>query len=140
MLFCWFLLHVASCLALQSESNLQNSWLTSTKIPGQSSIESDSPMSYDFAQGRATNYAYNQAGSCGYGPIFPDEGPLSSPLSILAIPDCSPLFPGSCGLCFEVQCYNSVIEDDNGLQLDRTDVCYDESYSVVLRNVDSCPS
>ena len=137
MRFSWFWLHVASCLALNSESNLQDAWLSA--ITGQSHIESGGPISYDFAQGRATNYAYNQAGSCGYGPIFPDES-LGEPLGILAIPDCSPLFPGSCGLCYEVKCYNSVFEDDNGLQLDRTSVCYDEKYSVVLRNVDSCPS
>jgi hypothetical protein len=47
---------------------------------------------------------------------------------------------GSCGLCFEVQCYNSIFEDDNGLVLDRSSVCYDETASVVLRNADSCPS
>ena len=139
MLFPWFLLHVASSLALQSESDLQNAWLTTVSGQSTSYIESAGPVSRDFTQGRATNYAYNQAGSCGYGAIFPDES-LGSPLDILAIPDCSPLFPGSCGLCFEVQCYNSIIEDDNGLQLDRSSVCYNETYSVVLRNVDSCPS
>lgn len=39
----------------------------------------------------------------------------------------------------EVKCRNAVIEDDLGQQLDRTSACYDESYSVVLRVVDSCP-
>ena len=54
------------------------------------------------------------------------------------VPSC--YLAGSCGLCFEVQCYNSIFDDDNGLQLDRSDACYDETASVVLRNVDSCPS
>lgn len=81
----------ARTYALNSESNLQNSWLQ--QITGVSHIESGGPISYDFTQGRATNYEYNQAGACGYGPIFPDES-LGDPLSILAIPDCSPLFPG----------------------------------------------
>ena len=80
-----------SAYALNSESSLQHSWLQ--QITGVSHIESGGPISYDYTQGRATNYAYNQAGACGYGPIFPDES-LGDPLSILAIPDCSPLFPG----------------------------------------------
>lgn len=77
--------------ALNSESNLQDSWLQ--QITGVSHTESSGAISYDFTQGRATNYQYNQAGACGYGPIFPDES-LGNPLYILAIPDCSPLFPG----------------------------------------------
>ena len=57
------LLNAVACLALNSQGDLENAWLS--QITGQSHIESSGPISYDFAQGRATNYAYNQAGSCG---------------------------------------------------------------------------
>ncbi len=59
----WLVPHVVGCLALNSQSDLETAWLST--ITGQSHIESSGPISYDFAQGRATNYAYNQAGSCG---------------------------------------------------------------------------
>ena len=61
--FIWLVPHVVGCLALNSQSDLETAWLST--ITGQSHIESSGPISYDFAQGRATNYAYNQAGSCG---------------------------------------------------------------------------
>lgn len=62
-LFLWLVPYVVGCLALNSQSDLETAWLST--ITGESHIESSGPISYDFAQGRATNYAYNQAGSCG---------------------------------------------------------------------------
>ena len=96
---CWLLITAAGCSCLNSESGLQDAWLAA--ITGKSHIESGGPISYDFTQGRATNYAYNQAGSCGYGPIFEDES-LGQPLHVLAIPDCSPLFPGIASHCSQM--------------------------------------
>ena len=65
---CWLVLYVVNCLALNTQSNLESAWLST--ITGQSHIETSGPISYDFAQGRATNYAYNQAGSCGCARLY----------------------------------------------------------------------
>lgn len=96
-------------------------------------------LAADFQTGRASHYEYNNAGSCSYKAIFEDEH-LGDPLHIMAIADCSDLYANSCGNCFEVKCRNAVIKDDNGVELDRTEACYDEKSSVVLRTVDACPS
>lgn len=96
-------------------------------------------LAADFQTGRASHYVYNNGGSCSYGPIFASES-LGDPLHILAIADCSSLYANSCGTCFEVKCRNAVIKDDNGVQLDRTEACYDEESSVILRTADACPS
>lgn len=92
----------------------------------------------EFKAGRATNYAYFN-GACGFSWVYPDES-LGSPLHVMAIADCSSIYSRSCGNCFEVKCRNAVITDDNGVSLDRTTACYDETSSVVLRTVDACPA
>ena len=74
-------------LAINSVESLTNSWLG---YLNDVSVESSGPLNFSFQDGRCTNYAYNQMGSCGFGPIFPDES-LGNPLSILAIPNCAPV-------------------------------------------------
>lgn len=91
-----------------------------------------------FQPGRATNYAYSD-GACGYKDVYKDES-LGDPLHIMAISDCSKYFPKSCGVCYEIKCRNAIITDDNGESIDRTEACYDEDSSVVLRNGDACPA
>lgn len=139
MLLALLTLFLTRSHAVINEAELQLAY-TSAIIAAEQNpqVESGEPIDYEFTIGRATNYAYNNNGACGFGPIFPDEGPLSDPLYILAIPTCAAIFPGSCGSCWEVKCRNAVITDDLGAELDRTSACYDEDVSVVLRNVDEC--
>lgn len=134
-------LFLAACTAVPNEADLQTAWTSAISAAEENpSVESGGPIDYDFSIGRATNYVYNNNGACGFGPIFPDEGPLSNPLYVLAIPDCAKIFPGSCGICLEIKCRDAIIKDDFLAELDRTAACYDEDVSLILRNVDACPS
>lgn len=77
--------------AVQNEDDLQAAYTSAiTAAENTPMIESGGPIDYDFTDGRATNYAYNQNGACGFGDINADES-LGSPLHIMAIPDCAPM-------------------------------------------------
>lgn len=76
-------------------------------------------------------------GSCGFGQIDKDKDPLG--WDVVAVPDVSPDYAGSCGTCFELMCDPSAFKDGYGQSLDRTSACYDTSKSVIARVVDTCP-
>ena len=48
-------------------------------------------------------------------------------------------YKGSCGKCKEVRCKQAGFRDGYGEWLDRNNVCYDTSASVVVTVTDSCP-
>lgn len=93
--------------------------------------------------GRAT-FAYNHdgmsvdEGACHYGKINPkDNGGRG--LQVAALSDTNPDYAGSCGKCYELRCANMVFSDNYNETIDRSNVCYDTTGSLVLKIVDSCP-
>lgn len=90
--------------------------------------------------GRATffgndGYTIHQ-GNCGLGDQFENVYPG---FHVAAVSDKSGEFSQSCGRCYEVACRNAVFTDGFGEQIDRTQSCFDESESLVVRIVDACP-
>ncbi len=60
--------------AVQNEADLQLAYTSAIMAAEETPrAESGSPIDYKFAEGRATNYAYNQNGACGFGDINKDE-------------------------------------------------------------------
>ncbi|KAL0029567.1 hypothetical protein WJX79_004717 [Trebouxia sp. C0005] len=94
----------------------------------------------DWQVGRATFYGTDgwsiHQGSCGFYYIFQSE-PLG--WDVAAMSDANPLYPGSCGSCFEVKCNPISFTDGNGQEYDRTSACYNPDQSVVFRITDTCP-
>lgn len=77
------------------------------------------------------------AGSCGFGQIDKDKDPLG--WDVVAVPDVSPDYAGSCGTCFELMCDPSSFTDGYGQSMDRSSACIDSTKSVIARVVDTCP-
>lgn len=93
-------------------------------------------------QGRATWYTHPHTGSCGYGKFQGIKGfnPLFDIDAVAALPDTHPDYEGSCGLCYEVKCRGiQAISADGSVNLPRQDACYNESNSIVVKVVDTCP-
>lgn len=88
--------------------------------------------------GRATFYSAIHHGSCGYGPVDPNEG---LGLNIAAMPDAHPDYEGVCGSCYEVKCHPMDMYDRYGGELKRSmhNVCKDPNRSVVVKIIDTCP-
>ena len=55
-----------------------------------------------------------------------------------AWPDTMDGFSGSCGRCVEVACVNKDFADSFGQWQQRSNACYDESRTVVVKIVDRC--
>lgn len=92
--------------------------------------------------GRATFYGNEpwvwsiHEGTCGYGYIWPMD-PVG--WDTVALADANADFAGSCGRCYEVSCDPTVFKDNFGNDIDRRQVCYDPSQSLVVRVTDACP-
>eukprot|EP01026_Neomeris_dumetosa_P029627 TRINITY_DN2398_c0_g1_i3.p1 TRINITY_DN2398_c0_g1~~TRINITY_DN2398_c0_g1_i3.p1 ORF type:complete len:426 (-),score=35.94 TRINITY_DN2398_c0_g1_i3:255-1532(-) len=89
--------------------------------------------------GRATYYGHNShihSGSCGYGYICQDEG---TGWDVAAISNKHWDYENSCGRCYEVKCRSGTFTDGFGEQIQRENVCRNESSSVLVRVVDTCP-
>jgi hypothetical protein len=76
------------------------------------------------------------SGSCGYGQLAEDVG---TGWDVAALSDAAWDYKGSCGKCKEVRCKPMGFNDGYGAWLDRTNVCYDTSASVVVMITDTCP-
>ncbi|KAI8112235.1 hypothetical protein M9434_003559 [Picochlorum sp. BPE23] len=90
--------------------------------------------------GRATYFGADgwsiHRGSCGLGYQFRDIYPG---FDVIAVSDLSPEYSNSCGKCFEVGCTNESFTDGYGQYQERSGACYDESKTLVVRVVDTCP-
>eukprot|EP01026_Neomeris_dumetosa_P029631 TRINITY_DN2398_c0_g1_i8.p1 TRINITY_DN2398_c0_g1~~TRINITY_DN2398_c0_g1_i8.p1 ORF type:complete len:570 (-),score=65.58 TRINITY_DN2398_c0_g1_i8:623-2332(-) len=75
-------------------------------------------------------------GSCGYGYICQDEG---TGWDVAAISNKHWDYENSCGRCYEVKCRSGTFTDGFGEQIQRENVCRNESSSVLVRVVDTCP-
>eukprot|EP01023_Acetabularia_acetabulum_P019138 TRINITY_DN196_c1_g1_i1.p2 TRINITY_DN196_c1_g1~~TRINITY_DN196_c1_g1_i1.p2 ORF type:complete len:198 (-),score=35.25 TRINITY_DN196_c1_g1_i1:307-900(-) len=95
-----------------------------------------------FEYGRATFYGDEpwwwpiHGGSCGFGYQCKNQG---TGWDVAALSDKHPDYAGSCGRCYEVFCHPSILSDNYGAQLDRTEVCRNTKQSVVVTIVDTCP-
>lgn len=90
-----------------------------------------------WVMGRATWFDSPQVGSCGYGKLDPYKFGQDA---VAAMPDVSPLYPGSCGRCFELKCRGiQAISADGSVNLNRTDACYDQNKTIIIKIVDTCP-
>ena len=94
----------------------------------------------DWKLGRATFFGADgytiHEGNCGFGDQFENVYPG---FHVAAVSDKSGEFSNSCGRCYEVACRNAVFTDGYGEKIDRTQACFDESESLVVRIVDACP-
>jgi hypothetical protein len=90
--------------------------------------------------GRGTHYGADawsiHRGSCGYGYLDPS---VETGWDVAAMSDKAADFEGSCGRCKEVRCTPMLFSDGYGEWLDRTNMCYDESASIVVMVTDTCP-
>lgn len=96
----------------------------------------------EWKKGRATWYNHPGQGSCGYGKLQGVEGYKANfgIDSVAALPDVHPDFRGSCGLCYEVKCRGiRAISSSGQVNLPREDACYNESMSIIVKVVDTCP-
>jgi len=98
------------------------------------------PAAAQYHFGRATFYGVDgwdiHQGSCGYGYLDANVG---TGHDVAAISDTAWDYKGSCGKCKEVRCKPAGFRDGYGEWLDRNNVCYDTSASVVVTITDSCP-
>jgi hypothetical protein len=59
---------------------------------------------------------------------------------VAALPDTFDGYPGSCGRCYELKCRGiQAVAADGSVDLPRFDACSDESKSIVIKVVDTCP-
>ncbi|WIA28939.1 hypothetical protein OEZ86_011463 [Tetradesmus obliquus] len=90
--------------------------------------------------GRATFYGKDgwsiHKGSCMFGYLDETAG---TGWDTAAISDASGDYQGSCGKCKEVKCKATGFRDGYGQWIDRKDVCFDTSASVVVTITDTCP-
>ncbi len=90
--------------------------------------------------GRATYYGADawsvHKGSCGFGYQYPSVYPG---LDVAAISDRSSEYPNSCGRCYQIKCSNEGFTDGYGEYHERSNICHDESKTLVVRAVDTCP-
>jgi hypothetical protein len=75
-------------------------------------------------------------GSCMYGYLDEQAG---TGWDTAAISDTAGDYSNSCGKCKEVKCKATGLRDGYGQWLDRKDVCFDTSASVVVTITDTCP-
>lgn len=94
----------------------------------------------DWKLGRATFFGADgwsiHEGNCGLGYQFDNVYPG---FHVAAVSDKSGEFSNSCGKCFEIACRNAVFTDGYGEEIDRTQSCFNEAESLVVRIVDACP-
>ncbi|KAF8055096.1 2-carboxy-D-arabinitol-1-phosphatase [Scenedesmus sp. PABB004] len=90
--------------------------------------------------GRATFYGTDawsiHKGSCMFGYL---DYRRATGWDVTAISDVAGDYKGSCGKCKEVKCKNFNFKDGYGQWLERSNVCWDESASVVVMVTDTCP-
>ena len=115
-------------------ATMNSIWMLGLILCGASAARAESA----WQNGRATHYgtdAWNiHDGACAYGWL---DRRIGTGWDVAAVTDATPDAKQACGKCKEVRCRQASFADGYGQWLERSNVCYDSSQSLVSLAIDA---